>query len=483
MSLWQLRARRNRPAPDPRALAAPIFCGAGGFGISAVRAALLGSVSLGALAMLGPNPVHAQDATWTGSADSNWNNDINWSPAGAPAGTATFSAAPTTSLTFSSSFTTIDTLQFTTTAPAYSYNLFGQALVIGGAGVLNSSSNAPTFNAFGLLEFDNAATAGNAIINNTPGATTFTGTSTAANATITNSFGGLVSFTDNSTAGSALITTNLGSLAQFFANSTGGNAQFITAGTVDFSGTTGPNGDGKVSAGSIAGAGTYFLGSNQLTVGSNNLSTIVDGTIEDGGSSGGSGASLVKIGAGTLTLTGANTYTGGTIISGGALQLGNGGASGAILGDVVDNGIFAINRSDTFTFGGVISGTGAFMQLGPGTTVLTGANTYTGATNVNAGTLQAGAANAFSPFSAFTVASGATLDLNSFNQTIGSLAGAGNVTLGAATLTTGNDNTSTTFSGAISGTGGLTKSGAARCCSPGSAPIPGRPPSTPARCR
>ena len=52
----------------------------------------------------------------------------------------------------------------------------------------------------------------------------------------------------------------------------------------------------------------------------------------------------------------------------------------------------------------------------------------------------------FSPFSAFTIASGATLNLASFNQTIGSLAGAGNVTLGAATLTTGNDNTSTTFS-------------------------------------
>ena len=67
--------------------------------------------------------------------------------------------------------------------------------------------------------------------------------------------------------------------------------------------------------------------------------------------------------------------------------------------------------------------------------------------------------NAFSPFSAFTVASGATLDLNSFNQTIGSLAGAGSVTLGSATLTTGNDNTSTTFSGVISGTGGLTKVG------------------------
>ncbi len=47
------------------------------------------------------------------------------------------------------------------------------------------------------------------------------------------------------------------------------------------------------------------------------------------------------------------------------------------------------------------------------------------------------------------------LDLAGFNQTIGSLSGAGSVTLGVATLTTGNDNTSTTFSGAMSGTGGL----------------------------
>ena len=73
--------------------------------------------------------------------------------------------------------------------------------------------------------------------------------------------------------------------------------------------------------------------------------------------------------------------------------------------------------------------------------MLSGAGTYTGATAVNVGTLQAGAVNAFSPFSAFTIASGATLDLNSFNQTIGSLAGAGGVTLGSAILTTGNDNT------------------------------------------
>jgi autotransporter-associated beta strand protein/T5SS/PEP-CTERM-associated repeat protein len=168
---------------------------------------------------------------------------------------------------------------------------------------------------------------------------------------------------------------------------------------------------------------------------------------------------LSKAGPGTLILTGNNTYTGGTTITGGTLQLGDGGTSGSIVGNVTNDGTLAVNRSNTFMFGGVISGTGAFQQNGAGTTILTAANTYTGATTVNAGTLQAGAVNTFAPISAFTVASGATLNLASFNQTIGSLAGAGSVALGSATLTTGTDNTSTTFSGTISGTGSLTKIG------------------------
>ena len=91
--------------------------------------------------------------------------------------------------------------------------------------------------------------------------------------------------------------------------------------------------------------------------------------------------------------------------------------------------------------------------------MLTGANIYTGSTSVNQGTLQAGAANTFSPASALNVAAGATLALNNFNQTVGSLAGAGSVTLGSATLTAGGNNTSTTFSGIIGGSGGLTKVG------------------------
>ncbi|OKP63708.1 hypothetical protein BTE77_35325, partial [Ensifer adhaerens] len=64
--------------------------------------------------------------------------------------------------------------------------------------------------------------------------------------------------------------------------------------------------------------------------------------------------SLTKSGAGTLTLTGTNSYTGGTTIAAGALQLGNGGTTGSIVGDVVNNGALVFNRSNLLAFGGAI---------------------------------------------------------------------------------------------------------------------------------
>ena len=82
-----------------------------------------------------------------------------------------------------------------------------------------------------------------------------------------------------------------------------------------------------------------------------------------------------------------STYSGGTTIGAGTLQLGAGGTSGSILGNVADNGTLAFNRSDTVSFRGVISGTGLVNQIGSGTTVLTGNNSYGGATTVSAGSL------------------------------------------------------------------------------------------------
>jgi fibronectin-binding autotransporter adhesin len=99
------------------------------------------------------------------------------------------------------------------------------------------------------------------------------------------------------------------------------------------------------------------------------------------------GGPLSKLGTGTLALTGDNTPA-GVSIAAGTLQVGDGGTSGSIAGDVLNNGALAFNRSDAVNFAGLISGSGAVSQTGSGMTELTGANSYAGATNVVAGVLR-----------------------------------------------------------------------------------------------
>ena len=117
-----------------------------------------------------------------------------------------------------------------------------------------------------------------------------------------------------------------------------------------------------------------------LTIGGNNQSTTFSGQIIGGGS-------IVKEGSGTLTLTGNNTYGGGTTINAGTLQIGNGGTTGSVPGNIVNNAALAFNRSDAVTYGDVISGTGSLTQAGSGVLTLTGVNTFTGGTTVSAGGL------------------------------------------------------------------------------------------------
>ncbi len=231
----------------------------------------------------------------------------------------------------------------------------------------------------GTTVFLQASSAGSAnITNRTGGVTQFgmpagTGTSTAGNAAITNNFHGETDFNAFSTAGNAIITTNSGGATYFYDNSTGGNGQFITNGTgfVDFSVSAGRGVAARITAGSIAGSGTYYVGpGSTLVIGSNNLSTEVSGLIADDPCScrpAGSGA-LEKVGIGTMTLSGTNTYTGTTTVNGGVLDV-EGSIASSILTTVNANaaltgagtvGNMAIANGGIFLPG---NGPGTFMNI------------------------------------------------------------------------------------------------------------------------
>src|SRR5271166_2878581 len=284
------------------------------------------------------SPAHAdQNATWVGFT-SDWNNPFNWTgtPQTVPTGTATFDATGITKSLTIPGGATIEALQFN--APNYTFNI-PDALAINGTGINASLANAPTFNVIGTpghstppINFNNFSSAGTAQIVLGPlvaqngfegGFINFRGNSTADQATITVRDQSATNFMDSSTAFHATLIVDNNGFVGFVGTSDGAQATIINnaGGEVKIANLT----TGGTSFGSIAGAGTYNLGSKQLTVGSNNDSTTVDGVIEDhfpGANLDQVGGSLVKVGAGTLTLLGDNTYSGGTTISGGTLVVG-----------------------------------------------------------------------------------------------------------------------------------------------------------------
>jgi autotransporter-associated beta strand protein len=153
----------------------------------------------------------------------------------------------------------------------------------------------------------------------------------------------------------------------------------------NYSGTTTINNGSKLRIGwggasNVGGLGATAVANSGLLTFSNDHNATFPGSVS------GSGA-LLKEFSGTLTLTGAATHTGGTTINGGTLQVGNGGTTGALSGNIANSATLAFNRSDSSTFGGAISGAGAVVKTGLGTLSLTTANTYTGGTTVSNGTL------------------------------------------------------------------------------------------------
>lgn len=109
-----------------------------------------------------------------------------------------------------------------------------------------------------------------------------------------------------------------------------------------------------------------------------------------------SGGNLEKTGAGTLVLTGENTYSGTTSVNGGTLQVGDGGRSGSILSmadpslslTVASGAALAFNRSDDIHYQGTVEGEGSLIQRGAGTLLITSAQEYTGGSTVENGTLK-----------------------------------------------------------------------------------------------
>lgn len=248
---------------------------------------------------------------------------------------------------------------------------------------------------------------------------------------------------------------------------------------------------GSLSGGGSNG-GNILLGGSTLITGVDDTDTEYDGVMS--GLLGG----LDKEGAGTFTLGGQNTYTGSTSIGQGILQTATANAIsnqsslylandpsaifdlngfdqsvGSLVGGGTDGGDISLGNA-TLTVGsdnssseydGIISGAGNLTKVGSGMLVLGGQSTYSGATSIQQGTLQMNAVWVLPSQSAVVLAnaSGVTLDLNNFDQSIGSLTGGGTsggtVNIANATLTTGNDNTDTEFDGTIVGNGSLDKEG------------------------
>jgi autotransporter-associated beta strand protein len=254
--------------------------------------------------------------------------------------------------------------------------------------ITNNADNSGVGSNGGTLAFICAATAGSAHINNNGtsssqhfgGSTAFDTTSDAGNAVIINNgadattlaSGGTTSFNEQSSADAATVIANggtgSGGVILFLADSVGGTSrmEMFGNGSLDISLHNAPG----LTVGSIEGSGKVFLGANNLKIGSNNLNTEFSGVISDAGPyTGKTGGSLTKIGTAILTLSGANTYTGGTTITEGTLLISNTSGSGTGTGAVALNS-GTLGGSGTIAGAVMVgTGTGAGAMISPGTSV------------------------------------------------------------------------------------------------------------------
>jgi outer membrane autotransporter protein len=256
------------------------------------------------------------------------------------------------------------------------------------------------------------------------------GTTVAAGALQGDSFSLTGDFLNNS----VLIFDQATADGVYTGNISGTGALVKTGGwKLTMTGTNSYTGGTTVSGGILEGD-TDSLQGNIL----NNSAVIFDQAVNGtyAGNMSGTG-SLTKVGAGSLILTGNNTYTGATIVSGGTLQ----GNSSSLPGDIVNGGVVIFDQGFNGTFAGDINFTGSVIKQGAGTLTMTGTNSYTGGTTVSQGVLRG---NTASLQGAITNNAAVVFDQASNGTYAGVMSGPGALTkTGAGNLTLSGNNTYT----------------------------------------
>jgi autotransporter-associated beta strand protein len=262
--------------------------------------------------------------------------------------------------------------------------VFSQTATAGNATI---ALNATGWSTAGLntVQFSGDASAGASTIVNRGGAVYFFENTSAGTAAITNADESLVAFGMNASAGSATIANQAGGLVRFAASATGAKASIANAagGTLDVSGITAAGG---TAVGALSGAGAVVLGATQLTLGGLNANDVVSGTVSDKGSvfappGSGIGGSIVKVGSGTLTLSGANSYTGGTTVAAGTLAVNNASGSATGTGAVqIQSGAGLAGNGTIAGVVNVASGGSVNPGSSPGTLTVGGLNLDAGST-------------------------------------------------------------------------------------------------------
>ncbi|EJL3557627.1 autotransporter-associated beta strand repeat-containing protein [Salmonella enterica subsp. enterica serovar Rissen] len=292
-------------------------------------------------------------------------------------------------------------------------------------------------------DFDNAISGSGQVEKSGDGTLTLSGSNTYTGGTTIND--GTLIATSVDALGSGDVTDNATlalNTGGTFDNAISGSGQVVKSGddVLTLSGANSYSGGTLISDGTLVASNVEALGSGDVTndaVLELNTGGTFDNTISGSGR-------VVKSGDGALTLSGANSYSGGTLISDGTLIAGRVDVLGS--GDVTDNATLELNTGGTFD--NAISGSGQVVKSGDETLTLSGANSYTGGTLISSGTLVANDVNALGTGD---VTDNAVLELNTGGDFDNAISGSGQVVKsGDETLT---------LSGANSYTGGTLISG------------------------